>query len=73
MEHVMADEKDPYAPLNWPEDDSAPPPESTHRGVGLPPPGGGALAAGGWEHNAGEDGGDTVTEYRFDEDEDAER
>jgi hypothetical protein len=69
----MADEKDPDAPLNWPEDDSAPPPETSPEGVGLPPPGVGSTVPGGWEHNPDEAGADTVTKWRSDEDEDNER
>ena len=69
----MVEDKSPDAPLDWPEDDSAPPPEPVPSGVGMPPPGGGAVTPGGWEHDAGEDGADTVTENRTDEDEDNER
>jgi len=69
----MSDETSPEAPLQWPEDDSAPPPETSQSGTGMPPPGGGALAPGGWEHSTSEDGADTFTENRTDEDEDNER
>jgi len=69
----MSDEKSTEAPLDWPEDDSPPPPDDVPSGVGMPPPGGGYVVPGGYEHTAAEDGSDTVTENRTDEDEDAER
>jgi hypothetical protein len=69
----MAESTKPDEPLDWPEDDSAAPPEATPSGVGLPPPGAGTAVPGGWERNRGEDGADTFTENRIDEDEDNER
>jgi hypothetical protein len=60
-------------PMAWPEDDTVPPEDLPGRGIGLPPPGGGAIADGGWEHSGRNEGADTETDDRDDEDADNER
>jgi hypothetical protein len=60
-------------PMAWPEDDVIPPDDMPTHGIGLPPPGGGAIADGGWERSGRNEGADTETADRADEDADNER